>query len=104
MYQQVGFLMHNCLIQQLKAELTVLMWDYDRLFQIIEELIMHHSPSGAEAEINQLLIQRFTALGVEVWCERNNVQLTKMIQNGYFNTKCRCKCKSNVKKLSLDLY
>lgn len=44
------------------------MWDYDRLFQIIEELIMHHSPSGAEAEINQLLMQRFAALGVEVWC------------------------------------
>lgn len=44
------------------------MWDYDRLFQIIEELVMHHSPSGAEAEINQLLMQRFGALGVEVWC------------------------------------
>nr|WP_267871522.1 hypothetical protein [Nostoc sp. CHAB 5715] len=29
---------------------------------------MHHSPSGAEAEINQLLMQRFAALGVEVWC------------------------------------
>ncbi|MEH2227392.1 hypothetical protein [Nostoc sp.] len=29
---------------------------------------MHHSPSGAEAEINQLLMQRFSALGVEVWC------------------------------------
>lgn len=60
--------MHNCLIQQLKIKLTALMWDYDRLFQIIEELIMHHSPSGVEAEINQLLMQRFAALGVEVWC------------------------------------
>ncbi|MEH2037444.1 hypothetical protein [Nostoc sp.] len=29
---------------------------------------MHHSPSGAEAEINQLLMQKFAALGVEVWC------------------------------------
>ena len=42
------------------------MWDYDRLFEIIEELIMHHSPSGAGAEINQLLMQRFTALGLVV--------------------------------------
>ncbi|MHC5765580.1 MAG: hypothetical protein ACYTXI_08100 [Nostoc sp.] len=29
---------------------------------------MHHSPSGAEAEIKQLLMQRFAALDVEVWC------------------------------------
>jgi hypothetical protein len=36
------------------------MWDYDRLFEIIE------SPSGVEAEINQLLMQKFAALGVEV--------------------------------------
>ncbi|WP_292732087.1 hypothetical protein [Nostoc sp. JL31] len=59
--------MHNCLIQQLKTKLTVLMWDCDRLFEIIEKLVMHHSPSGVEAEINQLLMQRFTALGTEVW-------------------------------------
>jgi putative aminopeptidase FrvX len=25
------------------------MWDDDRLFEILEELVMHHSPSGAEA-------------------------------------------------------
>ncbi|WP_257236251.1 hypothetical protein [Nostoc sp. 'Peltigera malacea cyanobiont' DB3992] len=29
---------------------------------------MHHSPSGAEAEIKQLLMQRFAALDVKVWC------------------------------------
>ncbi|MBD2388461.1 M42 family metallopeptidase [Cylindrospermum sp. FACHB-282] len=45
------------------------MWDYEQLFEIIAELVMHHSPSGVEAEINQLLLQRFTALGVEVWCD-----------------------------------
>ncbi len=70
--------MHNCLIQQLKIELTVLMWDYDRLFQIIEELVMHHSPSGVEAEINQLLMQRFAALGVEVWCDRADNIIAKI--------------------------
>ncbi|MEH2193041.1 MAG: M42 family peptidase [Nostoc sp.] len=54
------------------------MWDYDRLFKIIEELVMHHSPSGAEAEINQLLMQRFTALGVEVWCDRADNIIAKI--------------------------
>ncbi|MDF5728391.1 MAG: M42 family peptidase [Rhizonema sp. PD38] len=45
------------------------MWDYEDLFKTIEELVMHHSPSGAEAEINQHLMQRFARLGVEVWCD-----------------------------------
>jgi putative aminopeptidase FrvX len=45
------------------------MSDYDNLFQIIEELLMHHSPSGVEGEINRFLMQRFTALGVEVWSD-----------------------------------
>lgn len=54
------------------------MWDYDRLFEIIEELVMHHSPSGAEAEINQLLMQRFTALGVQVWCDRADNIIAKI--------------------------
>ncbi|MDF5719584.1 MAG: M42 family peptidase [Rhizonema sp. PD37] len=43
------------------------MWDYGDLFKTIEELVMHHSPSGAEAEINRYLMQRFATLGVEVW-------------------------------------
>ncbi|WP_193197809.1 M42 family metallopeptidase [Nostoc sp. MG11] len=54
------------------------MRDYDHLFQIIEELVMHHSPSGAEAEINQLLLQRFTDLGVEVWCDRADNIIAKI--------------------------
>ncbi len=54
------------------------MWDYDRLFEIIEELVMHHSPSGAETEINQLLMQRFAALGVEVWCDRADNIIAKI--------------------------
>ncbi|MDZ8241175.1 MAG: M42 family peptidase [Nostoc sp. ChiQUE01a] len=54
------------------------MWDYDRLFEIIAELVMHHSPSGAEAEINQLLLQRFRALGVEVWCDRADNIIAKI--------------------------
>ncbi|MFN6463578.1 MAG: M42 family metallopeptidase [Nostoc sp. DedVER02] len=54
------------------------MWDYDRLFEIIQELVMHHSPSGAEAEINQLLMQRFAALGVQVWCDRADNIIAKI--------------------------
>lgn len=41
--------------------------DYDHLFKTIEELVLHHSPSGVEAEINQFLLNQFVALGVEVW-------------------------------------
>lgn len=41
--------------------------DSDRLFTTIEELVMHHSPSGAEGEIDHLLMNRFASLGVEVW-------------------------------------
>lgn len=41
--------------------------DYDNLFKTIEELVLHHSPSGAEKEVNQLLMSRFQALGIEVW-------------------------------------
>lgn len=41
--------------------------DYDNLFKNIEELVLHHSPSGAEGEIDQLLLNRFAALGVKVW-------------------------------------
>ncbi|MCT7949077.1 M42 family peptidase [Ancylothrix sp. C2] len=40
---------------------------YSELFNTIEELVLHHSPSGAETEINQLLLQKFANLGVEVW-------------------------------------
>ena len=43
--------------------------NYDRLFNTIEELVMHHSPSGFEGEIDQLLMSRFAQLGVEAWLD-----------------------------------
>ncbi len=52
--------------------------DYDRLFSTIEELVLHHSPSGAEDEINQLLLSRFTALGVKVWQDRADNIIAKI--------------------------
>ncbi len=54
------------------------MSDYDNLFKIIEELVMHHSPSGVEAEINRFLMQRFATLGVEVWCDRADNIIAKI--------------------------
>ena len=54
------------------------MSDYDNLFQTIAELVMHHSPSGAESEINQFLMQRFTALGVQVWHDRADNIIAKI--------------------------
>jgi putative aminopeptidase FrvX len=54
------------------------MWDYEQLFKIIEELVMHHSPSGVETEINQFLLQQFANLGVEVWSDRADNIIAKI--------------------------
>ena len=52
--------------------------DYNSLFTTIEQLIMHHSPSGVEGEINQLLLERFQALGVEAWQDRADNIIAKI--------------------------
>jgi putative aminopeptidase FrvX len=41
----------------------------DRLFDLITELVLCHSPSGAEIEIDQLLLEKFQAMGVEAWLD-----------------------------------
>ncbi|MEB3828098.1 M42 family metallopeptidase [Phormidium sp. CCY1219] len=41
--------------------------EYDKLFSTIETLVMHHSPSGVEGEIDQFLMDRFARFNVEVW-------------------------------------
>lgn len=51
---------------------------YDDLFNIIEELVLHHSPSGAEKEIDQFLLDRFQALGVESWLDRAGNAIAKI--------------------------
>ncbi|MBD2577381.1 M42 family peptidase [Oscillatoria sp. FACHB-1406] len=40
---------------------------YDWLFETIEELVLLHSPSGVEAEIDRVLLEKFQTLGVETW-------------------------------------
>ncbi len=59
------------------------MWNYDHLFTTIEQLVMHHSPSGAEAEINQFLMQQFAALEVEVWQDRADNIIAKIKKNSF---------------------
>ncbi|TAE61277.1 MAG: hypothetical protein EAZ76_06420 [Nostocales cyanobacterium] len=54
------------------------MWNYEQLFNQIEELVMHHSPSGVETEINNLLLQKFADLGVEVWLDRADNIIAKI--------------------------
>lgn len=51
---------------------------YRNLFNTIEELVMHHSPSGVEGEINQLLIRKFQDLGVEVWQDKADNIIAKI--------------------------
>ena len=53
-------------------------FSYDRLFKLIEELVLHHSPSGAEEEINRLLLSRFAQLGVEAWQDRADNIIAKI--------------------------
>lgn len=53
-------------------------FDYDQLFRTIEELVLHHSPSGVEGEIDQLLMRRFQSLGVEAWQDRAGNAIAKI--------------------------
>ncbi|MFW6357880.1 MAG: M42 family metallopeptidase [Chroococcales cyanobacterium] len=46
------------------------MVDYETLFNTIEELVLHASPSGMECEIDELLLRKFEDLEVEVWQDR----------------------------------
>jgi putative aminopeptidase FrvX len=41
--------------------------EYRQLFSLIEELVLHHSPSGVETEIDRLLLQRFSSIGLSAW-------------------------------------
>lgn len=52
--------------------------NYDDLFKIIEELVLHHSPSGAESEIDQFLMSRFNALGVDAWLDKAGNAIAKI--------------------------
>ncbi|ANV86872.1 M42 family metallopeptidase [Picosynechococcus sp. PCC 11901] len=44
--------------------------DFDLLFEQISTLVMHHSPSGQETEIDHYLLALFAKLGVNHWQDR----------------------------------
>lgn len=50
----------------------------DRLFETIATLVMHHSPSGVEDEIDRFLMARFQALGVEAWQDEAGNAIAKI--------------------------
>ncbi len=42
-------------------------WTDDRFFEAIAQLVMCHSPSGVEGEVNNYLLKRLSELGVDHW-------------------------------------
>ncbi len=51
---------------------------YDGLFDTIAALVMCHSPSGAEQEINEYLRDRLTTLGVDFWLDDADNMVVKI--------------------------
>ena len=52
--------------------------DYDQLFNMIETLVFQHSPSGAEAQIDQFLISRLQTLGLTTWQDEASNVIVKI--------------------------
>jgi putative aminopeptidase FrvX len=52
--------------------------NYDELFQIIEELVLQHSPSGVETEVDNFLLNKFQSLGVETWQDKAGNVIAKI--------------------------
>ncbi|MEL6496656.1 MAG: M42 family peptidase [Cyanobacteria bacterium J06623_7] len=51
---------------------------YDRLFDVIQALVLCHSPSGWEIEVDAALFARFKTLGVDVWQDRGGNIIAKL--------------------------
>ncbi|MGB3293974.1 MAG: M42 family peptidase [Phormidesmis sp.] len=49
------------------SETVIDSWSEDRFFEAITDLVMLHSPSGVEGEVNRYLLDRLKTLGVEHW-------------------------------------
>jgi putative aminopeptidase FrvX len=52
--------------------------DFDRLFSTITDLVLCHSPSGTEREIDQWLAAKFQALGLEFWLDEAGNGIAKI--------------------------
>lgn len=44
--------------------------NYDRLFSTIQDLVLCHSPSGREEEVDRSIRERFEALNLDTWQDR----------------------------------
>ena len=52
--------------------------EYDRLFEQIQQLVLCHSPSGWEQEVDKVLLEEFQALGVDTWQDRASNIIAKI--------------------------
>lgn len=52
--------------------------NYQEIFSLISDLIMHHSPSGDEKEVNQFILAEFAARGVPAWVDRADNIIAKI--------------------------
>jgi putative aminopeptidase FrvX len=53
-------------------------YNYDRLFQTITELVLCHSPSGVETEVDQYILGKFAALGIAAWLDAAGNAIAKI--------------------------
>ena len=51
---------------------------YDRWFESIAQLVMHHSPSGVEEEIDELLLRLFAEMGVNAHIDASGNAIAKL--------------------------
>ncbi|NET10475.1 MAG: M42 family metallopeptidase [Merismopedia sp. SIO2A8] len=51
---------------------------FDELFQTIQTLVMLHSPSGVEGEMDDYLMARFQDMGVEAWIDEAGNAIAKI--------------------------
>jgi len=52
--------------------------EYDHLFDKIRELVLYHSPSGVETEVDRALLKQLTSLKVENWQDRAGNVIAKI--------------------------
>ncbi len=50
----------------------------DRLFDMISTLVMHHSPSGNEGEIDRFLLEQFQSRGLDCWLDAAGNAIAKI--------------------------
>ena len=55
---------------------------HDALFKSISELVMRHSPSGVEGEIDELLMARFDALGISTFTDMSGNLIARIPGRG----------------------